>query len=208
MLFLSGFSKDMCFSFITWFLIRYFTYIRYMFLIWLPDVYTFHIQWSIDYSKHKFKVHGDFHTLSQCFVWITILLFNQLAEFWVAYFRVVYFPATYHVPSSWGICLIYIISIYYNNIIQRDIHYIYIYIYMCMYVLDVPVGAGFPHHACSRARGSQGPRASALRANIWYDVLVLLSLSLLSVLLLLVVVVVVVVCVYMFMFMFMFWPGP
>ena len=33
------------------------------------------------------------YTLSQCFVWITILLFNQLAEFWVAYFRVVYFPA-------------------------------------------------------------------------------------------------------------------
>ena len=50
-------------------------------------------QWSIDYSKHKFKVHGDFYTLSQCFIWITILLFNQLAEFWVAYFRVVYFPA-------------------------------------------------------------------------------------------------------------------
>ena len=50
-------------------------------------------QWSMDYSKRKLNCHGDVYTLSQSFVWITILLFNQLAEFWVAYFRVVYFPA-------------------------------------------------------------------------------------------------------------------
>ena len=51
------------------------------------------IQWNSGYAKRKLKCHGDLYTLSQCFVWITILLFNQLAEFWVAYFRVVYFPA-------------------------------------------------------------------------------------------------------------------
>ena len=50
-------------------------------------------QWNSGYAKRKLKSHGDFYILSQCFVWITILLFNQLAEFWVAYFRVVYFPA-------------------------------------------------------------------------------------------------------------------
>ena len=60
---------------------------------WLNCSQTPIYQWSIDYSKHKFKVHGDVYTLSQCFVWITIPLFNQLAEFLVAYFRVVYFPA-------------------------------------------------------------------------------------------------------------------
>ena len=44
--------------------------------------------------KHTLKCHGDFHTLSQGFVWIKTLLSNQLAEFRVAYFRVAYFPAT------------------------------------------------------------------------------------------------------------------
>ena len=67
-----------------------------MCIITMYNIYIYiYTQWSIDYSKRKFKVHGDFYTLSQCFVWITILLFNQLAEFWVAYFRVVYFPAIF-----------------------------------------------------------------------------------------------------------------
>ena len=48
---------------------------------------------TLDYAKHKLKCHGDFYTFSQGFVCINILLFNQLAEFWVAYFRVAYFPA-------------------------------------------------------------------------------------------------------------------
>ena len=51
------------------------------------------IQWNSGYAKRKLKCHGDFYTLSQGFVWITILLFNQLAECWVAYFRAVYFSA-------------------------------------------------------------------------------------------------------------------
>ena len=44
--------------------------------------------------KCKQKCHGDVYTLSQGFVWIEIVLFNQLAEFWVAYFWVAYLPAT------------------------------------------------------------------------------------------------------------------
>ena len=56
-------------------------------------------QWDSGYAKRELKCHGYFFTLSQCFVWITILLFNQLAEFWVAYFRVVYFPANIHTYS-------------------------------------------------------------------------------------------------------------
>ena len=101
-------------------------------------------QWSIDYSKRKFKVHGDFYTLSQCFVWITILVFNQLAEFWVAYFRVVCFPANLgqRVPS---ICLASSSRIVLKHAITvREARwdsdcanighiyiYIYIYIHMC-----------------------------------------------------------------------------
>ena len=42
-----------------------------------------------DYAKGKLKCRRDFCTLSQGFVWIKVLLFNQLAEFWVAYFRVI-----------------------------------------------------------------------------------------------------------------------
>ena len=51
-------------------------------------------QLNLDHAKHKLKCHGELCTLSQGFVWIKILLFNQLAEFRVAYFQVVYFPAT------------------------------------------------------------------------------------------------------------------
>ena len=51
------------------------------------------IDCPVGYAKHKLKCHRDVYTLCQGFLWITVLLFNQLAEFWVAYFRVVYFPA-------------------------------------------------------------------------------------------------------------------
>ena len=69
---------------------------------WSPgDMYVYMcicIHTCIHSVKHrllKTQIQGTrwFYTLSQCFVWITVLLFNQLAEFWVAYFRVVYFPA-------------------------------------------------------------------------------------------------------------------
>ena len=45
-------------------------------------------------KEHKLKCHAGLYALSQGVVWINIILFNQLAEFWVAYFRVVYFPAS------------------------------------------------------------------------------------------------------------------
>ena len=48
--------------------------------------------WNLDYTERKSKCHGGLYTLSESSVWISILLFNQLAEFWVAYFLVVYFP--------------------------------------------------------------------------------------------------------------------
>ena len=34
---------------------------------------------------HRLKCRGDWHTLSEGFVWINVILFNQLAEFWLAY---------------------------------------------------------------------------------------------------------------------------
>ena len=51
--------------------------------------------------KTQIEVPRWFYTLSQCFVWITILLFNRLAEFWAAYFRVVYFPASTAKNPGW-----------------------------------------------------------------------------------------------------------
>ena len=56
-------------------------------------IYIYTVYRSIDYAKHKLKCHSDFYMLSQGFVWIKIILFNQLAEFWVACSRVVHFPA-------------------------------------------------------------------------------------------------------------------
>ena len=56
--------------------------------------------WNLDNAHHKLKCHGDLYTLSQGFVWINIILFNQLAAFWVAYFRVVYSPATKVAPEA------------------------------------------------------------------------------------------------------------
>ena len=60
-------------------------------------------QRNLDYAKHDLKCHGDCYTLSQGFVWINISLFNQLAEFWVAYFPVLCFPASQRmaITSMW-----------------------------------------------------------------------------------------------------------
>ena len=49
-------------------------------------------RWNVDYATHRLKCHGGCYTLSQSFVRIKTPLFNQSAELWVAYFRVVYFP--------------------------------------------------------------------------------------------------------------------
>ena len=74
-------------------------------------------QWNLDYAKHKLKCRGDLSTLSQGFVWIKIRLFDQLAELWVAYFRVVYFPAI------WGPLYVYIyIYIYTSLRTQAETH--------------------------------------------------------------------------------------
>ena len=90
-------------------------------------------QWNLDYKqKHKLKCPRDVYTWSPGFVWIEILLFNQLAEFWVAYFRVFYFPATSFVSFGTGVCNRFSFGAAWYNIMHRAVIHVRVCV-KCLY---------------------------------------------------------------------------